>query len=567
MREPLNLSHSQIEAATHARMPRGAASRISSLETIYRILIVVGYLAITLLLVALAGRPFAYPLDDTYIHLALGRTVATSGVWGLQSTDPAAASSSPLFSVMIGAAYFLWPKRFIDGFVTVPLILNLLAGGLAIFVWARILTGVLWRDACIVVLLIGTGLCALSITGMEHVLHAALALALVSAAVGQMFDNDSSATKLVKLGALAALAVACRYESLFVIAPLMGLALTQRRLTLIAALAIGIAIPIFGFGLYWIEHGGWLLPNSLLIKGLAPAGSASVARLLRSLQTNIRSNFHRNASFLTVMWLIILVSGMAAGIALRDWNSSDPRVFFAVAAISASILQLLFATLGWLFRYEAWIVTLDATSAILLLDTLLRKHRRLFGFALVFLSVLMLQRQFLATVQSVRAVNDRRLEHLLPAAFVHLAYQNRVVMASDVGALSYYGGARVLDIFGLGNNEPVRLRMRPQGYDAASLANWADSQNVAIAILEPSFWNLVWTRGAPQWRLIALWRIPRNVVFNDRCVGFFAVSEGEDAHLSAALHDLPVPPSIDVYYAPNHLDAAATLGFIQAHCG
>ena len=60
----------------------------------------------------------------------------------------------------------------------------------------------------------------------------------------------------------------------------MGLALMQRRPTLIAALAIGIAIPIFGFGLYWIEHGGWLLPNSLLIKGVAPAGSASVRQTL-----------------------------------------------------------------------------------------------------------------------------------------------------------------------------------------------------------------------------------------------------------------------------------------------
>ena len=108
----------------------------------------------------------------------------------------------------------------------------------------------------------------------------------------------------------------------------------------------------------------------------------------------------------------------------------------------------------------------------------------------------MLPRQFLATVQSVRAVNDRRLEHLLPAAFVHLAYQNRVVMANDVGALSYYSGARVLDIFGLGNNRArapwdaaARLRRGQPGGTGRT------SQNVAIAILEPSFWNLVWTRG------------------------------------------------------------------------
>ena len=41
-----------------------------------------------------------YPLDDSYIHLALARTLATSGVWGIDAQHPAAASSSPLWTVL-----------------------------------------------------------------------------------------------------------------------------------------------------------------------------------------------------------------------------------------------------------------------------------------------------------------------------------------------------------------------------------------------------------------------------------------------------------------------------------
>lgn len=335
---------------------------------------------------------------------------------------------------------------------------------------------------------------------------------------------------------------------------------------MVAALAIGAAAPVLGFGLLWVEHGGWLLPNSLLIKGVAPADSANVAAFLSSLFANLRLNAHGGVAFLTVFELILLIAAFGLMRVRRGATFSDPRVLFAGVAIAASTLQLVFASVGWLFRYEAWIVALDTAAAILLLDSDLRGNRRGFALALICLSIFLAPRALLATIRSVMAVNDRRLEHVLPATFVHGAYRGRAVIVNDVGAMSYYGGARALDIYGLGENEPVHMRRRPHRYDAASLANWAQSEGAAIAILEVS-WKEVWNRLPSQWRLIELWRVPRNVVFGDRCIGFFAVMPGEDAHLKAALDRFPIPRSIAVQYPPVDLAPLGARGWLKERCG
>ena len=45
-----------------------------------------------------------YPLDDTYIHMAIARNVAQSGTWGINAGEFAPASSSPLWTVILAPA-------------------------------------------------------------------------------------------------------------------------------------------------------------------------------------------------------------------------------------------------------------------------------------------------------------------------------------------------------------------------------------------------------------------------------------------------------------------------------
>src|SRR6185436_11296466 len=47
------------------------------------------------------GGVWAYPLDDTYIHLSLARTLVESGTWGLNPGEYAAATSSPGWALLL----------------------------------------------------------------------------------------------------------------------------------------------------------------------------------------------------------------------------------------------------------------------------------------------------------------------------------------------------------------------------------------------------------------------------------------------------------------------------------
>ena len=78
-----------------------------------------------LLWVSLArtGGTFVYAQDDPYIHLALARTLADHGVWGIRPTEFTSASSSPLWTLLLAALWKLGAQA-----VWVPFALNILFG-------------------------------------------------------------------------------------------------------------------------------------------------------------------------------------------------------------------------------------------------------------------------------------------------------------------------------------------------------------------------------------------------------------------------------------------------------
>src|SRR5690606_29085030 len=64
-----------------------------------------------------------YPLDDTYIHMALARHRIESGIWGINPDEFAFASSSPLWTFLLALAF-----RILGIHVWLPLALNVLLG-------------------------------------------------------------------------------------------------------------------------------------------------------------------------------------------------------------------------------------------------------------------------------------------------------------------------------------------------------------------------------------------------------------------------------------------------------
>src|ERR1700685_705590 len=62
----------------------------------------------------------AYPLDDTFIHMAVARNLAFEHYWGIAGHVFASTSSSPFYTVLLAAVF-----RIFGVHVIIPLLINL----------------------------------------------------------------------------------------------------------------------------------------------------------------------------------------------------------------------------------------------------------------------------------------------------------------------------------------------------------------------------------------------------------------------------------------------------------
>lgn len=505
------------------------------------------YLAGCVLLIAAMGAPFTFPLDDSYIHLALARTLATSGVWGVLPSEPAAASSSPLWSALLAAGYVIAPHWLRDRFELVPLALNMAASLALLGVWRAMLADIRSRDGWVCILTLAVPLSAVTLLGMEHVLHLLLASVLAfrtSRAIAA--DSRPRFRDLAAVGAWAALAVACRYETAFLVGPLTLAALWFRRPAIGAVLIAGATAPIVGFGLFWLHSGAFFLPNALLIKGAAPAGVSGLASIWQHLSTNIGDNIAVRASASALAGLS-LVSATLILMLRRAMPAPDARFILLLCSVAATLAQFTFAAVGWLYRYEAWLIGLDLVAMIPFLSLLERRSERFCRVLVAVLAVAVAPRAIDDAVTTAAAAADRRSEHIAVADFLREHDAGQRVVVNDLGAAAYFSGAQTLDMFGLGSNEPVRLRRRPGGYDAAAVRDWAERQGASIAVVQLC-WKEVLFRLPDSWRLVAVWHIPRNVVFGDHLIGFFAIAKEAAAPLRSALESFPLPRGVSASY-------------------
>ncbi len=543
----------------HSKAYRAAKLSLSIASGNGFFLVALMFAASVLICLAMAGAPFTYPLDDPYIHLSIGRTLALYGVWGVQPSDAAAASSSPLWTLLLAASYL--PYQFLTSqeFSTFPLLLNIGAAIALLAAWNHILRrngfAFIARLSGLLLLWFVVPLTPLALLGMEHVLHILLTTTLVWLCACHITHKNAD-TNIFVIFFIAALAVAARYETCFAVAPLIGIALWRRKYSVVLALGIGAAIPVIAFGLYWTSHGNSFLPNALLIKGVGPAQMSGVWSLLLKLWDNIGYNLQGSDESHRIFLALAGASAITATLLILGTRNTaearrSPATIVGLVALSATFIQYWLAAVGWLYRYESWLLALLGLSVLLLSarsysyrNVVLSRAQSL-SICVAAFALVASPRTFTDFHKTVLAMSDQYYEHRVPAMFIKEFYRGKTIMANDIGILTYYGGARVLDIYGLGSNEPLTFMRTQDGYGQLQLSNWAAEQHVSIAIVQPC-WDAVYNRLPDNWQLVEIWRVPRNVVFGDRDIAILAVNPMEADGLRAALAQFPMPPAITV---------------------
>ncbi len=521
-----------VSSRTWSRVPWPAVAASA-------ILVLVTLALLSRALGATGGR-LVYTLDDPYIHMAIARNLALHGEWSVTPGRFEPASSSPLWTLMLAAVYRLFGVG-----EAALLAMNLvLIVGVALAL-DRLLRPAIPGGPARAAAVLGIGLAiplpAVALTGMETTLHVLLALLLGWRVAVRLADPaPGPAGGGVAVAALSFLAVLTRFESGFLIGALAAGALAGRRPRVAGALALGAALALAGYMSFALPRGGLWLPNSVLVKsGLADLATLEGwGRLVSRIPYELlwRRNSHLTA-LLVAAAALLAIGGRA------DGRAAAPRRLLA-AFLPAALLHVQFAGLGWFFRYEAYLMALglSAVAATLALEArqgapAWRRAPAAARAALAALALVLVIPLATRTARSMRqaplAIRNVYEQQYQMGRFVRAYFRDREVAVNDLGAVGYFGGGRIEDLFGLATTPVARARLERR-YDTAFIERWCAARGVEVALVHDG-WFREATRLPATWRTLARWTIRDNVVAGDATVTVLATGPASIGRVRAAV--------------------------------
>ena len=508
------------------------------------------------------GGSFCYPLDDAFIHMAIGRNLARHGVFGVTPQAFTAASSSVLWPLALAAVDAVVGDRLLT-----PLVLNLLAGVLLIAYLARqpveaaprssSLSRTLWIAAVVGL----TPLPTIAFLGMEHTAHILVSVVFVAEAARWLARDRGQGPQRVAV--LAALATSLRYEALFLAGIVAFFALLRRRFGAAAWLLGASAAPVVLFGLYSITHGGVFLPNSVLLKGnrIHLHGLSDATRFLGGdFMDRICSESH--------MLAVLLGSAAVGLLAIRRYGLFSPHAMRITISVLAAVAHIQFASLSWFFRYEAYTITLlvanvglclmDAGPTFFLSASAGGRERAAVITAGLVVAILaggpLVRRALFAAELTPTASRNIYDQQVQTARFLRRSFHGEPAAVNDIGAVSYFGDGPMVDLGGLATLEAARAKhfemFRPM--PAADVARLTESSPVAVVYD-------AWVPDKPTtWTLLGRWNILSCASCAAPVVSIYAVHPADIPRVMAALVDYTPYLPEDVHAEGLFLDVPVT---------
>jgi hypothetical protein len=477
---------------------------------------------------------WVYPLDDAYIHMAIAKNAAVHHVWGVTRYEFTSSTSSPFWTALLAAVYWIGGVNDVA-----PLVLNVLFGSSIVLA----AYGLMRKDAnrlrtCIVLLSVVfvSPLPTLTVSGMEHTLHALVMLLFASWSATAMASSEPVPFKRgLGLVALAPILTTVRYEGFFALVVVVALlAATKHRWAAATIGATGLLAPAL-YGLWATLHGWYFVPNSVLLNGYLPAPTAmGLGRLLlwwHGLNVLVESPG----------LLVLLVASLIVVMFLLASATWDDRVFMNMIFIAVTLLHAEFSATGALYRYEAYLfvaglVVLGAMASHLTAGKSLWDRGRwplpvypVAALLMVVVSAPFAIRGASALRDTAQASHNIFEQQYQMASFVNRYYAGRTVAANDIGAITYFADIRLVDLYGLGSIEPARW-MRAGTYTQARIQSLTTKRGVDIAIAYDDWFAFY--GGLPvTWHKAGEWAVHDNVILGGPTVSFYAVRSAETATL------------------------------------
>jgi hypothetical protein len=474
-----------------------------------------------------------YALDDAYIHMAMAKNMALHGVWGVTRHEFASASSSPLWTALLALVF-----RLVRVSHFLPLLLNVLFGTLALLQAGRMLrmSGATPKAQFVWLLAIvfGAALPTLTLIGMEHLLHAWLALLWLELLLRSLARDAALSREDVYFAGATALLATTRFEAALLVGVGMLLVAVQRNWARAFMLGAAASIPVGIYGLWSVANGWNFLPNSVLLKGNMPAPGAF--GLLKWL-----SGWRLAVAFAENPHMLVLVA-LALGVVVFS-TSSRGRTMCAMFAATA-VLHLAVARAGWFYRYEAYLIVIGAVAlgmAIAMWRPKPSWSRMVFSRSMPAVAVLVVIAASPIAIRGWRALTTTSLgtsqiygQQFQMAKFLNRYYPGRSVAVNDIGVVTFHADLELLDLVGLSSMEIADQISAGRSRD--KLDEVARHRHVEVVLAYD--WVLAEYGGPPTaWRKVAQWALVIPSALSQRDVSLFGVDAATAATLREHLRE------------------------------
>jgi hypothetical protein len=503
-----------------------------------------GSIFITLIIcLTRSGGNFSYVLDDAYIHMSIAKNIAEHGTWGVHPDYFASASSSMGYSLFLALIFFIFGANvyipFIIGFISVSLVVILMY---ILFLKLELSERVLFIFLVCVILF--TPLPSQVFTGMEHPLQMIFDILFFYYAIKILTDTNLKSQKLIThdtviLLILSPLVVSIRYEGLFLVGAVCFIFFIKRKFFYSIILGgIGIA-PILLFGLYSISQGGYLFPNPVLVK--TSASAESLENLPVYLSFIIQLGMCPQLYFPLILSLIIFLSEISNK--RINWNHNSIVAFIYLAT---TFLHLLLARIWMFFRYEAYLVLIGFYISMIFLKDYIpilrlkrpeKKNNKLFARLAFIGLVIMTGRGVASYIRVPYATVNIYEQQIQMGLFLDKYYNGQVIAANDIGAISYFSNATIVDLMGLSSQEVTELMLQGNR-TTESIRRLCIDKNVKIAMVYDFWFNGIHGPKLPsEWKKVGEWEIIENLACMSPVVSFYAVDPAEETNLRNNLID------------------------------
>ena len=457
------------------------------------------------------GGELIYPLDDTYIQMAIAKNLARDGIWGVAS-QYANAGSSIAWPLLLAGAYAVVGLNDV-----IPLLFNIVAAIVLVVMVVRFAEahGATALEAAALAGLVSVPIVSLYRIGMEHtlacvaVLGSAVAVARVAAGTRPL--------SLAVLGAGAVL-MAVRYDLAAVAAPLLlALLVCQGWRAGLSFVALS-AVPVGLAALSATSHGWPLLPTPVLLKHRLVAVDAWSLDGLATVAGGGWSALMASPALLVIAILCLGLIATARG--EEDGRARELRILQLITVL-AVLLHVNFGRTGPPSRYTAPLVVLGTVAIAADLRRVTRSiapNRRWAAGALaaIYVGVVAVRGYSGATrvIELAHGVYD--YEYQLADFFRRRAPGQGIVLG-DVGAVAYQTDVPLVDVQALLTPELLPAARRHE-IDHATTSRLASDRGIKISLVPLAEWSCV---GAWQF---ADWKTP-----------FYAADEETAVQLSETL--------------------------------